>query len=134
VLQELAENVFADTGRPAEYDLAVELEKIMNDKVGPEGDLSERRFLLGHRLSGRLGIPREPVYRRFFAIARGGRLGWPTGLRAARQQSHLSAGADLRRQDRCGVCAAREAAVGELCFRAPRGAKMSQPQANALGY
>src|SRR5881275_2261621 len=37
VLQELAENVFAETGRPKMYDLAIETEKVMNGILGPKG-------------------------------------------------------------------------------------------------
>src|SRR5881227_2798892 len=37
VLQELAENVFAETGRPKEYDLAIELERVLAGILGPKG-------------------------------------------------------------------------------------------------
>src|SRR5881396_2169220 len=37
VLQDLAERVFTDTSRPAQYDLAVEMEKVMAEKLGPKG-------------------------------------------------------------------------------------------------
>src|SRR5438309_5427875 len=37
VLQELAENVFAETGRPKEYELALELERIAAGIYGPKG-------------------------------------------------------------------------------------------------
>src|ERR1700756_4914713 len=37
VLQELAENVFAETSRPAQYDMAVELEKVMERLLGSKG-------------------------------------------------------------------------------------------------
>src|SRR5437868_9145249 len=37
VLQELAENAFAESGRPAKYDMAVELERIAAGILGPKG-------------------------------------------------------------------------------------------------
>src|ERR1043165_4776453 len=37
VLQELAENVFAEAGKPKMYDLAVEVEKQMSGILGPKG-------------------------------------------------------------------------------------------------
>src|SRR6185312_7054356 len=37
ILQELAENAFVETGRPAKYDMAIELEKVAAGILGPKG-------------------------------------------------------------------------------------------------
>lgn len=68
VLQDLAENVFADTGRPAQYDLAVQMEKIMVDLLGPKGIYPNVDFYSGIIYQA-LGIPRD-LYTPIFAIAR----------------------------------------------------------------
>ncbi len=68
VLQELAENVFAETGRPPMYDLAVETEKVMNGILGPKGIYPNVDFYSGIVYDS-LGIPRD-LFTPIFAIAR----------------------------------------------------------------
>jgi citrate synthase len=68
VLQELAERVFTDSGRPAQYDLAVEVEKVMADKLGPKGIYPNVDFYSGIVYKA-LGIPRD-LFTPIFAIAR----------------------------------------------------------------
>jgi 2-methylcitrate synthase len=68
VLQELAENVFADQGRPDQYSMAVEMEKIMAEKLGPKGIYPNVDFYSGIIYSA-LGIPRD-LFTPVFAIAR----------------------------------------------------------------
>jgi citrate synthase len=68
VLQELAERVFTDTGRPAQYDLAVEMERVMADKLGPKGIYPNVDFYSGIVYHA-LGIPRD-LFTPIFAIAR----------------------------------------------------------------
>ena len=53
VLQEMAENVFVETGRPKDYEMAMELERLAAGmpNLGQKGIYPERRFLLGHGLS-----------------------------------------------------------------------------------
>ena len=78
VLQELAEHVFAETGRPPRYDMALELERLAAASYGRQGRLSERRFLLGHRLRG-AGHPDATCSRRSSrspASPAGWRTGW----------------------------------------------------------
>jgi citrate synthase len=68
VLQELAENVFAETGRPPMYDLAVEVEKVMGGILGPKGIYPNVDFYSGI-IYNSLGIPRD-LFTPIFAIAR----------------------------------------------------------------
>ncbi len=68
VLQELAENVFAETGRPPLYDLAVETEKVMAGILGPKGIYPNVDFYSGI-IYDSLGIPRD-LFTPIFAIAR----------------------------------------------------------------
>jgi citrate synthase len=68
VLQNLAERVFTDTGRPAEYDLAIEMEKVMAEKLGPKGIYPNVDFYSGIVYQA-LGIPRD-LFTPIFAIAR----------------------------------------------------------------
>jgi citrate synthase len=68
VLQELAENVFAETGRPPMYDLAVETENVMNGILGPKGIYPNVDFYSGIVYDS-LGIPRD-LFTPIFAIAR----------------------------------------------------------------
>ena len=68
VLQDLAERVFVDTGRPAQYDLAVEMEKVMADKLGPKGIYPNVDFYSGIVYNA-LGIPSD-LFTPIFAIAR----------------------------------------------------------------
>ncbi len=68
VLQELAENVFVETGRPPLYDLAIAMEKVMADKVGPKGIYPNVDFYSGIIYQA-LGIPRD-LFTPIFAIAR----------------------------------------------------------------
>ena len=67
-LQELAERVFTDTGRPAQYDLAIEMEKVMAEKLGPKGIYPNVDFYSGIVYQS-LGIPRD-LFTPIFAIAR----------------------------------------------------------------
>lgn len=68
VLQELAEHVFAETGRPATYDLAVGMEAIMAEKLGSKGIYPNVDFYSGIVYQS-LGIPRD-LFTPIFAIAR----------------------------------------------------------------
>ena len=68
VLQELAENVFAETGRPEQYDMAVELEKVAAGILGPKGIYPNVDFFSGIVYQA-LGIPRD-LFTPIFAIAR----------------------------------------------------------------
>jgi citrate synthase len=68
VLQELAEQMFVETGRPPLYDLALEVEKAAETLLGPKGIYPNVDFFSGIVYQA-LGIPRDlmtPV----FAIAR----------------------------------------------------------------
>ncbi|GIW82019.1 MAG: citrate synthase [Gemmatales bacterium] len=68
VLQELAERVFAETSRPALYDIAVELEKVAADKLGAKGIYPNVDFYSGIVYQA-LGIPSD-LFTPIFAIAR----------------------------------------------------------------
>jgi citrate synthase len=68
VLQEFAENVFVETGRPPLYDLAVAMEKRMADVLGPKGIYPNVDFYSGI-IYQELGIPRD-LFTPIFAIAR----------------------------------------------------------------
>src|SRR5256885_8651132 len=72
VLQELAENVFAETQRPKMYDLALELEQVMAGLLGPKGIYPNVDYYSGIVYEA-LGIPRDP-FTPIFAIPRGA--GW----------------------------------------------------------
>ena len=96
VLQELAEHVFAETGRPAKYDMAVELERVAAGILGPKGIYPNVDFYSGIVYQS-LGIPTD-LFTPIFAIARVA--GWLAHwLEQLQEQPHLPAGADLRRQD-----------------------------------
>ncbi|MBX9679015.1 MAG: citrate synthase [Gemmataceae bacterium] len=68
VLQDLAEHVFAETGRPVRYDLAVAMEKEMAKILGPKGIFPNVDFYSGIVYEA-LGIPRD-LFTPIFAIAR----------------------------------------------------------------
>jgi citrate synthase len=68
VLQELAENVFAETGRPKSYNLAVELERAAAAVLGPKGIYPNVDFYSGIVYES-LGIPRD-LFTPIFAISR----------------------------------------------------------------
>ncbi|MFM7111189.1 MAG: citrate/2-methylcitrate synthase, partial [Planctomycetota bacterium] len=68
VLQELAEHAFAETGRPASYETALELEKAADAKLGPKGIYPNVDFFSGIVYSS-LGIPRD-LFTPMFAMAR----------------------------------------------------------------
>jgi citrate synthase len=68
VLQELAENAFAESGRPAKYDLAVELEKAAVAILGPKGIYPNVDYYSGIVYES-LGFPRD-LFTPIFAIAR----------------------------------------------------------------
>ena len=68
VLQDLAERVFTDCGKPAQYDMAVEMEKVMAEKLGPKGIYPNVDFYSGIVYQS-LGIPRD-LFTPIFAIAR----------------------------------------------------------------
>jgi citrate synthase len=67
-LQELAENVFAEIGRPPQYDLALELEKAALTILGPKGIYPNVDYFSGIIYQS-LGIPRD-LFTPIFAIAR----------------------------------------------------------------
>jgi citrate synthase len=68
VLQELAENVFAETGRPLMYQLAVKVEEAAAPIFGPKGVYPNVDFYSGIIYQS-LGIPRD-LFTPIFAIAR----------------------------------------------------------------
>jgi 2-methylcitrate synthase len=68
VLQELAEHVFAETGRPPRYDLAVALEKHLAPIIGPKGIYPNVDYYSGIVYQS-LGIPSD-LFTPIFAIAR----------------------------------------------------------------
>jgi citrate synthase len=68
VLQELAENAFAETGRPKQYLLALELEKAAVPLLGTKGIYPNVDFFSGIVYKS-LGIPRD-LFTPIFAIAR----------------------------------------------------------------
>jgi citrate synthase len=68
VLQELAENVFAETGRPLQYQMALELEQLASGIFGPKGVYPNVDYYSGIVYQS-LGIPRD-LFTPIFAIAR----------------------------------------------------------------
>jgi citrate synthase len=68
VLQELAEHVFAETTRPREYEIAIELERAAAGTLGPRGIYPNVDFYSGI-IYNALGIPRD-LFTPIFAIAR----------------------------------------------------------------
>jgi citrate synthase len=68
VLQELAENVFAETSRPPMYEMALELERIAAGILGPKGIYPNVDFFSGIVYQS-LGIPRD-LFTPIFAVAR----------------------------------------------------------------
>jgi citrate synthase len=68
VLQELAENVFAETSRPKLYEIALEMERVMAGILGPKGIYPNVDFYSGIVYQA-LGIPRD-LFTPIFAIAR----------------------------------------------------------------
>ncbi len=68
VLQELAENVFAEAGRPKQYEMALELERLAAGLLGPKGIYPNVDFFSGIIYQS-LGIPRD-LFTPIFAVAR----------------------------------------------------------------
>ena len=68
VLQELAENAFAESSRPPEYELALELERVAAGIYGPKGIYPNVDFFSGIVYKS-LGIPTD-LFTPIFAIAR----------------------------------------------------------------
>ncbi|MBY0232832.1 MAG: citrate synthase [Gemmataceae bacterium] len=68
VLQELAENVFAESGRPPKYEMATALEKVANTILGPKGIYPNVDFYSGIVYES-LGIPRD-LFTPIFAVSR----------------------------------------------------------------
>jgi citrate synthase len=68
VLQELAENVFAETSRPALYEMALELERVAAGSLGPKGIYPNVDFFSGIIYLA-IGIPRD-LFTPIFAVAR----------------------------------------------------------------
>jgi citrate synthase len=68
VLQELAEHVFAETGRPPMYETAVELERQATPIFGPKGIYPNVDFYSGIVYAA-LGIPKD-LFTPIFAISR----------------------------------------------------------------
>jgi len=68
VLQELAEHVFVETGRPRLYDIAVEMDRVAAGILGPKGIYPNVDFYSGTVYSS-LGIPRD-LFTPIFAVAR----------------------------------------------------------------
>src|SRR5262249_18348956 len=67
VLQELAENLFAETGRPKQYEMALELERLAAGLLGPKGIYPNVDFFSGIIYQS-LGIPRD-LFTPIFAVA-----------------------------------------------------------------
>jgi citrate synthase len=72
VLQQLAERVFAESGRPPLYDVAVELERVAEPIYGPKGVYPNVDFYSG-TIYQALGLPTD-LFTPIFAIARSA--GW----------------------------------------------------------
>lgn len=72
VLQQLAEKVFVESGRPQLYDVAVELEKVAEPIYGPKGVYPNVDFYSGTVYQA-LGLPTD-LFTPIFAIARSA--GW----------------------------------------------------------
>lgn len=68
VLQDLAENVFAESGKPMKYEMAVEMERVATGILGPKGIYPNVDFYSGIVYQA-LGIPRD-LFTPIFAIAR----------------------------------------------------------------
>jgi len=68
VLQELAEHVFAETGRPKRYDIAVALEAAAGPLLGPKGIYPNVDFYSGIVYDA-LGIPQD-LFTPIFAVSR----------------------------------------------------------------
>src|SRR5207253_2714805 len=68
LLQELAENAFAETSRPKMYDIALELEKAAEPVLGPKGIYPNVDFFSGIVYQA-LGIPKD-LFSPIFAVAR----------------------------------------------------------------
>jgi citrate synthase len=68
VLQELAEDVFAESTRPRRYEIAVELERVAAGVLGPRGIYPNVDFYSGIVYDA-LGIPRD-LFTPIFAMAR----------------------------------------------------------------
>lgn len=68
VLQELAEHVFAETSRPKEYEIALELEKVLGEKLSSRGIFPNVDFYSGIVYRS-LGIESD-LFTPIFAIAR----------------------------------------------------------------
>ena len=68
ILQELAQQLFNETGCDNYYDLALELEKVVEDKLGVKGIYPNVDFYSG-LVYRKLGIPRK-LFTPIFAIAR----------------------------------------------------------------
>jgi citrate synthase len=68
VLQELAENVFVETGRPKLYELALELERAAATLLGPKGIYPNVDYFSGIVYQS-LGIPRD-LFTPIFAVSR----------------------------------------------------------------
>lgn len=68
VLEDLAENVFAESGKPLTYDIAKELEKVAGEKLASKGIYPNVDFFSGVVYEA-LGIPPD-VFTPIFAIAR----------------------------------------------------------------
>ena len=72
ILQRLAEQLFAKAGRDANYDIALELEHVVEEKLGHKGVYANVDFYSG-LVYRKLGIPTD-LFTPIFAIARGA--GW----------------------------------------------------------
>jgi len=72
VLQELAEHVFVETGRPMEYEIAVEVERVAAGILGPKGIYPNVDFYSGITLRA-MGFP-TAMFTVLFALAR--TVGW----------------------------------------------------------
>ncbi|GAB4543875.1 MAG: citrate synthase [Pleurocapsa sp.] len=68
ILQELAEQLFGETGHDGYYDVALELEKVVEDKLGAKGIYPNVDFYSG-LVYRKLGIP-DDLFTPIFAIAR----------------------------------------------------------------
>jgi citrate synthase len=68
VLQDLAENVFAESSRPKHYEMALELERAAEGVYGPKGVYPNVDFFSG-TIYQSLGIPRD-LFTPIFAVAR----------------------------------------------------------------
>ena len=102
VLQELAEHVFAETGRPTQYDMAVELETRRGRHPRPEGHLS-RTSISTPASSTRRSASRATCSRRS-SPSPASPAGWPTGSSSSRTTASSGRSRSTSASTTCRTC------------------------------